>query len=153
MALYHQYYICKSPNIASDIIVSATSSQFSNSVEFQNYKNILKNVTVNIDSILAHKFATFNNIEYRPGSLIIENDKISEIVHILSHDSHLIFICEPQKVLRTNYVCNSLVLEKIDDKAFVLYFKSFEEKITYDKIHSHGEFHVVLSNLSFKNIQ
>lgn len=59
-------------------------------------------------------------------------------------------ICEPQKVVRSDEFCHSLVLEKLFDSAFILNLNSIEQKIVYDKIIVDGEVHVVVSNLSFE---
>lgn len=153
MASHHQLYICKSPNISVDISLSTISSQFSNSMQFKKFENILKNISDEIDSIRVHKFAKYGNMEYRAGCLLIEKNKINEIVHVLSNDSQVYLICEPQKVVRSDDFCHSFVLEKLVDKAFILNLSSIEQNIIYDKMIVDGEVHVVVSNLSFQNIQ
>lgn len=153
MATHHQIYICKSPIISVDLNVSITSSQFSNSMQFKKFENILKNSFEKIDCIRVHKFATYGNIEYRAGNLLIENKKLNEIVHILSYGDQIYLLCEPQKVIRSDDFCHSLVLEKLVENAFVLDVKSIEQKLVYDKVIVDGETHVVLSNLLFRTIQ
>lgn len=71
----------------------------------------------------------------------------------MSNDNQIILVCEPQNVVRSDDLFNSLVLEKIVDSAFILDLESIDEKMNYDKMFVNEEIHVVASNLSFQRIQ
>lgn len=148
MASHHQYSMCKAPHIVNEIKVSNKSSQFSNTMQFEKYEGLIKSsLGEDVSSIRVHKFAKYNSIEYREGSLIITENKINEIVHILTKNSKIVFICEPQNVLKSDDFLNSFILEKEIDNAFVLDFASIEKKVVYDKIYHDENFHVIVSTL------
>lgn len=154
MASYHQNIICMPPDINTEIEPSSTSSQFINTMQFKKYEQVIKNSLGDVvDSIRVHKFATYNNIIYREGSLIIFNKKINEIVHILSKESRIFFVCVPQKVMKSDDFCNSLVVENEIDNSFIIDFLTLEDKQIYEKLYVDHCFHVIASTLALDQIR
>lgn len=105
-----------------------------------------------MNEIHVHKFATFDTIEYREGCLLIENDRIYEILHILSTDSKVYFICQLYNTSFYNNFCNSIEIDKVYDSVIVLSFDSLENRLIYDKIYAENKNFIVVDKLNIAKL-
>lgn len=153
LAFEHQEQICKPPVFSAHIKLSESYGQFKNSMQFQKFNAVIeRDIGTDLDEIRVHKFATYDNIEYREGCLLIENQRIYEIVNILSIDSNVFFICEQYKVSTYNQFCNSLKIEKPQSSAIVINYKNLQNKIVYDKMYAKGQHYLRADKLVVANL-
>lgn len=149
LALEHQNRFClHKPTLSTKIKPSATSGQFMKSMQFAKFKIIIKrDIGMNFDAIRVHKFASYDNIEYREGSLIIQNNQIYEIFNILSVDSNIYFLCGLHNILFYDSFCNSLIIEKNNDSVFAFNYDTLKNRLVYDKMYAQEKHFIIADTL------
>lgn len=152
MAMEHQAMISDPPKITSDLVTSMYSGHFSKSMQYEKYRNIVNKTIENAEQVKVHKFVTYDHIEFREGNLILFENRICEILHILSQDSNVFFVCAPQKILYRDNFCNSFVIERETENAFVLDFAILKCKQVFDKILDNNNFHVSIKTLAIAKL-
>lgn len=149
LATEHQQRICKQPNSSSRTIPSKVHGNFSKSMQFRKYESIISSVIgTDFDKIRVHKFAKYDNIQYREGSLLIENDRVYEIENILSIDSNVFFVCVLHKVLCYDAFFNGLMIEKENNRTIVFSFDTIKNKMVHNKLYVADKYYVIAEKLN-----
>lgn len=152
LATEHQERISKRPKLSTEIKPSERSGYFLETLQFQKYELFLKrDINIDLTGIRVHKFASYDNIQYREGSLLIDNDRIYEIVNILSINSNVFFICDLYRVCTFNDFCNCIEIEKADS-VIILNFDKLENKLVYDKMYVNGKFFIIADVLKIAKL-
>lgn len=153
LAMEHQERICKCPVLSSKIKPSESFGQFVKSMQYQKFKLIIeRDIETDSEEIRVHKFASYNNIDYREGNLLIEKNRIYEIINILSINAKVYFICQLCKPLNYNHFCNSIEIEKLDNSTTAIDFDKLESRFVYDRIYAEGKFFVIAEKLNIANL-
>lgn len=148
LANTHQQMKSKPPVLSTIIQPSHTFGQFKNTMQFVRYESILKrDIGNNIYELRIHKLASYGNIEYREGSLIIKNNRLYEIKNVLSIDSKVYFICEMCNTLCFNSFCNSIEIENVSDSLIAFSFDTLDDKLIYDKIYAYEKTFIIANKL------
>lgn len=87
-------------------------------------------------------------IQYREGSLLIENDRVYEIENILSIDSNVFFVCVLHKVLCYDAFFNGLMIEKENNKTIVFSFDTIKNKMVHNKLYVADKYYVIAEKLN-----
>lgn len=153
LAFEHQERMCKQPVFSTKIKLSDSSGQFNDNGKFGKYENMIRrDVVCDLDRIRSHKFAMYDNIEYRNRSILIEKQRVYEIVGIISTDSETYFVCDLYKVCHYDNFCNTLEIQKIENSSVVINFNSIENKIAYDKMYADEKNVIIADKLIIGNL-
>lgn len=84
-----------------------------------------------------------NGYRYERGLIILKDDKIFEIEHVLSsEDAFYYFICIWRKFLNINKILHSIEVEAKSDTREIIRFNELQTKKPFEKIHVNGGIHV-----------
>lgn len=148
LATAHQEMKCKPPALSTQVKPSESFGQFKNTMQYIRFESIIdRDIGKDVNDIRVHKLASYDNIEYREGSIIIKNNRIYEIKNVLSIDSKVYFICEMCKPLSFNTFCNSIHIENVNDSLIALAFDTLDDKVVYDKIYAGEMFFLIADKL------
>lgn len=153
LAREHQVRMCKQPTLKTELKPSKKSRKFCNSMQFQRFEEILKrDIGAKYIETRIHNFASYDNIEYRPGGLVIENGRLYEIIHILSIDSNLFLLCYLNKIIKKDKFTNSILFEKMIDSTIAFDLNKLKNKLVFEKIHSHGKHFLISDKLVVESL-
>lgn len=153
LATEHQRRICKSFVQSTTIRTSINFGNFKKTMQFKKFESVIhRDVGPNMNDIRVHKFAAFDTIEYREGCLLIENDRIYEILHILSINSKVYFICQLFKTSIYNQFCNSIEIDKNNDSIICLCFDSLENRMVYNRIYAENKNFIIADKLNIAKL-
>lgn len=148
LANEHQERICMQPVLRTEIKPSKSSGQFSKSMQFQKFEDILKrDIGSKYREARVHNFAAYDTLEYRQGCLLIENGRLYEIANILSVDSKVFLLCHLHKIVAKDKFSVSLVIERMHESAVVFDFDKIEHKPVFDKIFADHKNFIIAENL------
>lgn len=148
LAFKHQEALSYKTFATDQIEFSKRNSNFKSDNRYSIYCNHIEKcigqaATQNLQVL---KFATFNSFEYREGCMLL-NEKIFQIVLILSHENKLLFFCKPCKVKQFDSFHNSIEIEMENDNISDTNLKnprSYEMKISENKMY------LICDTLEFK---
>lgn len=148
LAFEHQERFSRQPvRSTPEIRPSKSSGIFAKSMQFTKLESILKrDIGLGIENLRVHKFASYENIEYREGSLIVLNNRIYEIMNILSINFNVFFVCELFKASSYDDFCNSLVIEKDNGCIIAFNFNSLQSKLVYDKYYAGNKYFIIAND-------
>lgn len=134
--------------MSTSIEISRLFGDFRKCMQFEKFQSILiRDINIANEDIHVHKFATYGNIQYREGAILIENERISEIANILSIDSKVYFICQQFKIIGYIDFCNSIEIEKENHSITVMPFQTLSSKFVYDKMYAENKYFIIADKL------
>lgn len=120
--------------------------------DFEKYSQVLRENSFssnNIQELYTVKSLNINNSMYRPGLLIVIGSRFYEIEYILSDSCNYWLLCYVSYIVQDkDLFCNSLVLQKFNERACV--FNPFELNLnkTYEIMYVRNEKHVKAESLN-----
>lgn len=153
MAWNHQEKLCMIKNaFVSERKASMRNYKIWNSPIYEQWKSM---IPPGYDEFLASKFVVIDSTQYRPGLMVIFQNEIYEIVHIIAKKDEFMLLCH--HYLSRGYVStlNSVeiyidsgqsnsILVNID---YLDYNQTFEKIILREKYYIYADTFVVLSTL------
>lgn len=153
MAIEHQERMCKLPDLSCTFKASATSSQFSKSNQFLKYTDILKETfQIDLDSIRVHAFAKCGGIDYRGGCLFLLNETLYEIIHVLSIDCEIHFLCQTNNIICHDKFLNSLMIEKQNGFTEILKENDLQNVLVFNKYFVNDNHFIIADNLQIAKL-
>lgn len=152
LANRHQESICQSKFSYSDQIEIPKISNFLKDCdEYASLIGILSNdnsLNVN-NSLKTLKFLKINGYRYERGLIVLKDDKIFEIEHVLSSEDEFCFICIWRNFLNINKNLHSIEIEAKSDTREIIRFNELQTKKPFEKIYVNGGIHIPALNLDF----
>lgn len=153
LAVEHQERMCGFSDLSCTFKASALSSQFSKSNQFLKYKDILRETfQADLDSIRVHRFAKYGSIDYRGGGLFILEDTVYEIIHVLSIESKIHFLCQQHNIICHDEFLNSLMIEKQDGFTVIFKENNLQNVLVFNKYFIANNHFIIAENLQIAKL-
>lgn len=113
---------------------------------------IFKSVDDELNETRELNFLHFNNYTYRPGKLIIYNNQLNKILHVVSYRDQYWFICTLCRKIKYNNFCNSIEFDVNANLLNLINLNDLENKCAYNVVKIKDVTYVKCETLSFKSI-
>lgn len=154
LALNHQERLCMTRNTffskkkASQRLINVTKS-----ATYTKYQSFLHNIAKN-DDIFCHTFLIIDSMQYRPGLMVIFDENMYEIEHILKIEEDFVLLCHPYIIVCYERSLNSVELAKDTDTSNCVNINLNRAEIhkTYQKIILNNKYYVIADTLKVQNL-
>lgn len=151
LALRNQELSCKRLIFEPKIEPSKQNKPFSQCKDLAKYHHLF--VGVNLDTVSKLNFLHYNSIQYRSGLMVLNNEKLSEIICVLKIGKEYFLLCEEYSVKQFDFARNSIQIERKESPLSTLFnMNGSNAFLTYDKIHSDGNYFIIAETLDIYNI-
>lgn len=144
----HQEQMCVNRNSAFNIKMQASKTTYNicMSSNFMEYESFLSTLIVN-NSLHGLKFFLYGSFEYRPGLLLVENDTVHEIIHIIARSPTCIFLCNQYKIVQFDCQFNSIEIEKIESSHKLVDFGDLKNRKSYGSVSCNNKKFIIADTL------
>lgn len=155
LALQHQEIVCLQKDVYA-VDMNATHSKSSYNIpttkNFADYKFCMPSL-LDDGKLRGLKFVKYGSYEYRSGLMIMNNDKVFEIIHIFQYQNKYLMVCHPYFSLRFETCYNSLEIVKdcMFSNSCLLAIDDIKNKKTYEKIIKFGKMYIFADTLDVYN--
>lgn len=149
LAKRHQARICVNKSNAFTIKMNASSSKYdvSKCISFDRYRLVLLPLIENNDKIHGHQFIHYGSMEFRAGLILIEEDAVLEILHVISHNSNYFVLCQKCDVVQFVPHLNSIEIEKSGDSFKLFDIKEIKSHKAHNVIHYNEKKFIIADTL------
>lgn len=123
------------------------------SATYTKYQSFLHNIAKN-DDIFCHTFLIIDSMQYRPGLMVIFDENMYEIEHILKIEEDFVLLCHPYIIVCYERSLNSVELAKDTDTSNCVNINLNRAEIhkTYQKIILNNKYYVIADTLKVQNL-
>lgn len=155
LALQHQEIVWQQKDmykIHMDITPSKSTYNIVATKNFDDYKFCMPPLHEG-EKLFGHRFVKFGSYEYRPGLMVIDSNKVFEIIHIFQYQNQYLILCHAYISLDFEFCYNSLEISKdctfSNSRLFLI--DDMKIKKSYEKITKCGKIYIYADTLDVFN--
>lgn len=158
LAKEHQMQLCNKKKLIRDnISASKRCKLFAVCYELHKYTRILEASVPNVDldDLRVLDFVNWNSFQYRKGLLIINTNKLFEIIFIVSMNNDFQLFCRPYELVKFDEKFNSIEIaakEHSENECILLRIDEMENKKSFDKVVCNKRMYIMSTSLDVRNL-